>query len=72
MKDLIDWIAAVLILAIIVMFMLIGAFIIGSTILVVFIVAVLYDVIMLPLGWLSSLFPSTKEKGKREEESGVD
>lgn len=70
MKDLIDWVAAVLVISIILLFMYIGALIIGSAILVVFVVAVMYDIINIPLGWLSSLFPSTKEKGKREEESG--
>jgi len=56
-----EWVAALLLIAVILFIFLISGVLVTSLFIIVCIFAV--------VGWVSSLFPSTKEKGKREEES---
>ena len=71
-NQIVEWVAAVLLIAIIVIVFMFGGILITSLAIVCFlglVIAATIDMVMAPFRWLSSLFPSTKEKGKGEEES---
>jgi len=73
MNNVSEWAAALLILAIVLVVFMFGGVLLTGIAIVLFcglVVAATVDILNAGWGWLSSLFPSTKEKGKGEEESG--
>ena len=66
-----EWLTAVLCIAIVLgFFLMTGTLVLAAVvgIILLFIGAVFIDVLLAPFRWVSSLFRSTKENGKREED----